>query len=218
MFTVDKTAVRSFGGGRIKTTGFHAFTITKAYERDSLSSASKALHLDVVTDSGESGQIDLWYQGKDGTSNDKNGNPLSALVSINDLMVVSELDNLKAKPAMVDIYDFELKKDVKTKKIAYADLVGKHIGGVFQMVRDGKRAQVNGEWKASTTEFIDRAEFKCFTSDTGQSAKEFLDGAKPVSIAKYVEAMGKFQPSTPEPELQLKPASVNADFSDDIPW
>ena len=234
MFKKDVTQVRSFGGGRIRQTGFHAFTITKAYDRDSQSTLSKALHLDVVTDNGESGQIDLWFLGKDGTGLDKNGKPLSALSSINDLMVLTELDNLNAKAAMVDIYDYDVRADVKVKKMAYMDLVGKHIGGVFQMVQEGKRTQVGGEWTTSNTDFVQRPEFKCFTSDTGQSAKEFLDGAEPVSIEKYVAGLDPIkgiapgdaaiikqaqnQPNAPQPDVpgfvKAAPSGFDDDFED----
>ena len=206
-FKKDITQVRSFESGKIKETGWYAFTILKAYDRDSQSSLSKAIHFDVVTDSGQSSAFDLWYQGKDGTGLDKNGKSLSALSTINDLIVICEIDNLTPKPAMVDIYDFDLRADVKQKKMSYHDLVGRHVGGVFQMVSEGKRSQLDGVWKTSSSEFVQKPEFKCFTDDEGRSSKEFLDCVEPKSIEKYVSGLDQVRGIAPGDDHIIKQAS-----------
>jgi hypothetical protein len=230
-FKKDTSAVRDFSGGAIKETDFYAGTITKAYDRDSLSSDAKAIHLDFVADNGQSAQIDLWHTAASGLQTDKNGKSLPAMRSINDLMVILDIDDLKSKPGMVDIYDYDLREDVKTKKMVYTDLIGRHIGAVFQMVQEGKRSQVNGEWTTSTTEFKNRPEFKMFCTDEGLSAREFLDGSEPVVIQKYLDNLepikGDYLPSPIDahiikqaynkPNAPIAPIPYDS-FDDDIPF
>jgi len=225
-FKKDTTTVRDFAAGAIKSTGFYAGTITKAYDRNSLSSDAKAIHIDFVADNGQSGQIDLWHTAGTGLQTDKNGKPLPAIRSINDLLVIVDVDDLKSKPGMVDIFDYDLREDVKTKKMIYPELVGRHIGAVFQMVSEGKRSQVNGEWKTSTTEFKNRAEFKQFATDDGLSAREFLDGSEPVAIQKYVDSLESvkgedahiIKQASNQPNTPSGAAPAEDDYEDDIPF
>jgi hypothetical protein len=189
-FTKDTSKVRAFSAGAIKETNMYPGTITKAYERKSLSSEAVAIHLDFVADTGQYASIDLWHTSGKGVSVDKNGRDLPALSSINDLMVLLELDNLDAKPGMVKIYDFDLRQDVDTKKRIYPDLVGQSIGAVFQMVETVKQVNQGGVWGDSPTgEKICRPEFLQFCSPDGHSAAEFMNGKEPVAIERYLDGL-----------------------------
>ena len=230
-FIQDTAAVRSsFSGGKITTTGFYPITITKAYEHPAQSpSMSVSIQFDAITDSGQPVQFKVCHVGRDGVTKNEVG-----CGQINDLMVLLGIKTLSHKPAMVDIYDFDLRTDVKQKKLSYADLVGQHVGAIFQMVREGKRFKEDGEWKTSTVDFVNKPEFKGFASDTGQTAKEFLDGAAPTSIEKYVASLDPVKGVAPGDSHIIKQASnqPNApvgdtvgftqsavdDFDDDIPF
>jgi hypothetical protein len=230
-FKVDKSKVKSFSAGAIKETGFYPCTITKAYERPSQSSEAKAIHIDVVADTGQYGSIDLWYISGTGMAVDKNGRDLPAIGQINDLMVLLELDSLDAKNGMVKIYDWDLRQDVDTKKRIYPDLVGQSIGAVFQMAESVKQVNTDGTWGDSPLgEKVCRPEFLQFCSPDGHSAAEFMNGQEPVAIDRYLSGLDAVRNRAEDKHI-IKQASnaqnapVNDaiktdfdDFDDDIPF
>ena len=182
-FKKDATKVRSLSGGKITTTGFYPITIMKAYDHDGKDGPSKSVHIGYVTDCGKSGDIYICYQNKKGEPQESGVNRITG-----ELMVLAELDDLKATAKMVPVYDFDIRQDVPTKKRVFTELEGKHIGAVFQMKEEKKQTLIDGTWKNSGETRI-TPNFICFTSDTGQSAKEFIDGAEPESIEKYVAGL-----------------------------
>ncbi|MFA6060805.1 MAG: hypothetical protein WC756_21590 [Taibaiella sp.] len=191
-FTKDTSKVRAFSAGPIKETNMYPCTIIKAYDRASQTQGSeaKSIHLDIVADTGQYGSIDLWYQSAKGLSVDKNGRDLPALSSINDLMVLLELDSLDAKPGMVKIYDFDIRQDVDTKKRIYPDLIGQSIGAVFQMVETLKQVNQGGVWGDDPAGAkVCRPEFLQFCSPDGHSASEFMNGQDPVAIERYLAGL-----------------------------
>jgi len=230
-FKKDTTKVRSFGGGKITQTGFYPITIMKAYDHDGKDGPSKSLHIGYVTDCGKSGDFYICYQNKKGEPQESGVNRISG-----ELMVLAELDDLKATAKMVPVYDFDIRQDVPTKKRVFTELEGKHIGAVFQMKEESAQELVDGKWVTSGKTRI-TPNFLCFTSDTGQSAKEILDGAESGSIEKYVAGLDPIkymidshimqqannQPNTP----QVEPLSghaphpdkyVASDYEDDVPF
>lgn len=233
MFSQDKTAVRAFSGGRITETGFYPITITKAFDHDGAGedNMSKSVHIGYVTDCGKSGDIYICYQNRQGEPMDSGTKRITG-----ELMILTEVETLNAKQKMVPIYNFDLKTDVPTKKKVFEDLVGKHIGAVFQMKEEIKQTLVDGTWKDSKeTRLVPN--FICFASDTGQSAKEFMDDADAESIEKYVTGLAPIkymvatqdahimQQATNQPTAPVKDAfatteiaSTFDDFEDDIPF
>ena len=228
-FKRDNSKVKSFSTGAIKHTGMYLCTITKAFDRDSTSSEAKAIHFDLVSDTGQYASIDLWHTSGKGVQVDKNGRDLPAIQSINDLMVLLDLDDLQAKRGFVHLYDYELKQEVEVKKMIYSDLINQSIGCVFQMVESTKQANINGTWQDSPSgERICRPEFLVFCdAQTHASAAEFLATEEnPVAIEKYIAglepiknsqlALGNHMQNAPVKD----PVKTNdaADWGGDIPF
>jgi len=211
-FKRDNSKVRTFSAGAIKETGFYPGTITKVYDRDSASSDAKAIHIDFVTDSGQYAVIDLWHTAGTGLTTDKNGRDLPAIQTINDLMVLLDIDELTAKRGLVHIYDFDLKQETEVKKMVYPDLINQSIGCVFQMVESDKQMFDSDEksWgsafkkgddgkaildkygkKILTGERVCRPEFLQFCdAETMESAAEFLKNEEnPIAIEKYIAGL-----------------------------
>jgi hypothetical protein len=188
-FTRDNSKVKIFSAGAIKATGFYPCTITKAFDRDSQSSDAKALHLDLVTDSGQYASIDLWHTSGKGVQVDKNGRDLPAIQSINDLMVLLDLTDLQAKRGLVHLYDFDLRQETEVKKMVYPELINQSIGCVFQMVESYKQVNIGGVWQDSQ-ERVCRPEFLTFCdAETQASAAEFLKEIESVAIDKYIAGL-----------------------------
>jgi len=225
-FKKDTTKVRSFGGGKITQTGFYPITIMKAYDHDGKDGPSKSLQIGYVTDCGKSGNFYICYQNKKGEPQESGVNRISG-----ELMVLAELDDLKATAKMVPVYDFDIRQDVPTKKRVFTELEGKHIGAVFQMKEEPAQELIDGKWVTSNKTRI-TPNFLCFTSDMGQSAKEFMDDVDPVSIYKYVDGLDPIkymidsqqannQPNAPQAEPLPHPDKYVAaadDFDSDIPF
>lgn len=184
-FKKDTSKVRSFSGGPIKETGFCALTINKAYDEKSKEALSEYIVLDCSTDAGQYATVRLTHIKKDGQPNDM------GIEQINDLMVLLDLDELKAVPGRVMLRDWDLKQDIEKKKMVYKELIGKTIGSVWQM-----RESI----KFGTTDVKQvRAEFLCFCdAETMASTSEFVMQSEPVSIQKYIDSLDavKYLPST----------------------
>jgi hypothetical protein len=230
-FKKDNTKVKqaSFGSGPITRTDFYSCTITKAYDKKSQvpGSESAAIHFDVTTDKGQYASFDLWWRGKNGLSEDKNGKDLPALQSINDLQVLLELEELTSKPGRVAIYDFDLRQDVETKKMVYPDLVGRQIGIIFEIKEQPKNVLKNGEWVASgETKLV--AEFRqFFDADTKESAGELISHGEPVACDRFMSYLledehivkqASNQPSAPTTDLNTSKVGLVDNFDSDIPF
>lgn len=224
-FKKDTTQVSGFTPGRIKKTGWHPLTINKAYEHDGKDGPSKSLFIDYVTDTGQTGQFYICYQTKQGVNTTAEGKPLSGLRDINDLMILCDLDTLDKKPGMVDIYDRNLKQDVKQKKLVYAALIGRHVGAIFKM--KDEPAWDADNFCQSSTEFVKRPAFVRFCSDTGQSVAEYLGKEEPKSIEGYINSLledehiikqTSNQPNAPTAAalFALKAAAIDEDY--DMPF
>lgn len=209
-FTQDTSKLRTFSPGAIKQTGFYPCTITKAYENQSASSLSQSIRFEVVADTGQIGRFDLWVIGKDGGSTDKNGNPLSALTDVNDLMVLLNIKDLQSKPGKVSIYDFDLKQDVEQRKMVFAGLIDQSIGIIFEM-RDNT-------YNGKTTQ---RAEFAgFFDAETKQSAYEYVNNEDAVACDNrlklllednHINKQANSQPNAPQNSAPVDPYNIDDD-------
>ena len=114
-----------------------------------------------------------------------------------------------------------------TKKRVFEELEGKHIGAVFQMKEEPAQELIDGKWVTSNKTRI-TPNFLCFASDTGQSAKEFMDGVDHVSIYKYVDGLDPIKymidsqqannkPNAPQVD-PLPSASAIDDYDTDVPF
>jgi len=176
-FIKDTSKVRSFSLGGIKETGAYTCTITKAYIKKSQSSASESMHLDVVTDKGQYASIDLWCINRDGVADAKS----VAMSQINDLQVLLEIEEIEPKKGKVKIWDWELKEEVEQIKMIFPDLLNREIGCLFEVVT---------EPHYKTGEPTQKAEFRQFyDSESMASAGEFLSGAEPESVERYLNIL-----------------------------
>jgi hypothetical protein len=130
---------------------------------------------------------------------------------------------LESKKGVVMLYDYDLKKDVGTKKMIYSDLINAEIGIVFDVKEQPKNKLVNGSWVPSgETKLV--AELKLFAdSDTKHTAAEYLDNSKPVAVDRYVnllledkhiEKQANNQPTAPVKDA----INLDGDYDDDIPF
>jgi len=223
-FKKDTSKVRSFSGGPIKETGFYALTINKAYDDKSKEALSEYIVLDCSTEAGQYATVRLTHIKKDGNPNDM------GIEQINDMMVLLDLDELKAVPGRLMLRDWNIKQDVEQKKMVYKELIGKTIGSVWQMRESIKFGTVSEKQV--------RAEFLCFCdAETMASTSEFVMEAEPVSIQKYINTLDavKYLPSTldahtikqaqnqpnapvQDPVKMDSKADEFDDFDDDIPF
>jgi hypothetical protein len=145
---------------------------------------------------------------------DKNGKELSAFTSVNDLMILLDIDELTSKPGKVKIYDFDLKQDVDQRKMVFSELLNQQIGIIFEM-RDNT-------WNGKTTS---RPEFAGFyDAETRQSSAEKLGESEAVAWQRNLDYLtgdahiikqAVNQPSSPQNSAPLDPT---AGFNDDIPF
>jgi len=221
-FKKDTSKVRSFSAGPITHNGFYQVTIQKAYIRKGTQpgAQSEAIQIDGVTEAGQYCSISLWYQARNGMSTDKNGKDLPALQSINDLQVLLDIDELKAIPGKVMLYDYELKQDVETKKMVFKELIGATIGALFEMRYDDYKSEKQGQ-DVYSPEFLQFAD-----AETMASAAEFLSGDEPVAIQRYLDRINSAEDKHIIKQATNKPnAPVNDpipakydEFDDDIPF
>jgi len=208
-FVKDTSKVRSFSAGGIKETGAYNCTITKAYVRKSQSSESEAMHLDLVTDKGQYAQIDMWYLNKDGMSDPKS----IAMSQINDLQVLLEIDELESKKGKVKIWDWDLKEETDQVRMIFTDLLNREIGCLFEVVTEPHYKTGAPTQRAELRQFYD--------SETMASAGEFLSGAEPESVERYLNLLLEnkhiIKQATNQPNAPVKDAvRMSDDFDDDL--
>jgi len=214
---------------KLTKTGAYTGHFVKAYEKNSKSSQSKALHLEFVADSGETATIDLWHTGRNGDNLDKNGNELNGYVQVMELMTVLGLNDLRAKQAPVDIWDWDLKQNVSTVVKAYLQLIEKQVGVVFQAVKNAKQVNVDGVWQtAYPLQYFDNVEqIKFFNAETRQTAYETEHDIDASEIDKIVDRLPdvKWPKEAQEEDKQIEMKAVNqrptdtyGEFDDDIPF
>jgi len=221
-FKKDETKVRSFSAGPITHNGFYQVTIQKAYVRKGTQSGaqSEAIQIDGVTESGQYCSIGLWYQAKNGMQTDKNGKDLPALQQINDLQVLLDIDELKAVPGKVMIYDYELRQDVETKKMIFKELIGATIGALFEMRFDDYKSNKQGK-EVFSPEFLQFGD-----AETMASAAEYLSGDEPVAIQRYLDRLNceedrhivKQSSNQPNVPVSEPLPQKYDDFDDSIPF
>ena len=227
-FIRDKTAVRSFSAGFINTTGWYPLTILMAWDHTGTKKGpSKSVYIKYVTDSGQTGDFYIYYQTNMGGSTNADGKPLSGLKDINDLQIICDIETLNFKPSMVDVWDKDVKAELKLKKNVYADLVGRHVGVIFAMQKEKAWDKEHG--CQSETETVMKPNFKGFCSDTGQSPREFLNNEEASSIDAFIKhllenesimRLAENQPNKPvQNAFKMQPAmsyNDNGDFDNDF--
>lgn len=168
----DNVKKESFGGGRISETGKYIGRFTQAYELISEKTGSKALHLDFISDSGESCSIDIWHWSA------KSQSSMSfSLEFIDSLMACMGLTEIPEKVGQYEKYNFDLQANETVRGTVYPALLGGKIGVVFQMQEYEKKDGSVGQNAVAV---------KFFNAKTGQSGKETLLGEDAIQIDEYM--------------------------------
>ena len=219
-FKKDTTKVRSFSAGPITHNGVYQFTINKAYIRKGTQpgAQSEAIQLDGVTEAGEYASISLWYKARNGLRVSATGKELIAIGQINELQVLLDIDELKAKNGYVKLYDRELSQEVDIEKAIFPALIGATVGALFAMEYDAYKSE-------KQQKDIYSPEFKQFCdAETLASASEFLNGEEPVAIQRYLDKLNQaedkhiIKQAASQPNAPVNDAVSLDDWSDDIPF
>ena len=187
-FTKNEASIRTtYNAGSIKNTGYHKGLFTKAYLRKSKSSDAEAIHLDFLSDKGQSGQIDIWYQRANGETMERGES------AIQGLMAILEIDDLKEKKNdLVEQYNWDTRQVEQVRMTTYPQLLNKQIGTVWQVEEYLKQAkQDDGTYaNAIPLEIKERAVFITFCDpETDQTAIEKLDDTPATDIDKMLDRM-----------------------------
>jgi FtsZ-binding cell division protein ZapB len=226
-FTRDEKSIRSntFSGGSIKTTGLHKGFITKAYVRNSKSSEAIALHLDFLSEKGESGQIDLWHT-------KANGEPMErSVATIQGLMSLLDINDLREKNNdLIEQWNKTTKQIEQVRMTSYPQLLNQPIGTIWQVEEYIKQVEESdGVWiNSNPIELKERAVFIAFCDpESKQTAIELLDDAEAQDIDKMLKRMDPVK-RVNLPKAQLQQAKDTAstkkandpdfDFNDSIPF
>jgi len=138
-----------------------------------------------VTSGTAKGQLN-YYVGKDGKKHYLPGYNIANGIAL--LATGKELADLEPEEKIVEIYNYELKKNAPTKKLVYMDLIGKSLVlGVFK-VKEFKRVKDD-----ATGSYVDSDEIKelneinkVFSID-GKTTTEYKAGSTGEFINKWIE-------------------------------
>lgn len=196
----DVTApVDTIGGGSVLETGVYPFAIDMAYLDSSKGGAynlnltfksadGKTLRQQVYVTSGtDKGQLTYYIDKNDGSKKYLPGFNIANALAV--LTTGKEFGDLSPEDKMVNIRNFELKKDVPTSKPVYTDLIGQTVLlGVTKQIVPKNVKQADGSYVAGTETRTENEIAHVFHADSGQTLNEFLAGGEAEFIAKWVEA------------------------------
>ncbi len=130
------------GGGGVLDTGLYDFTIEKIYGSVSAGGA-KAINLELKSDKGQSLRQTIYVSNKQGGNTyEKNGikNYLPGFLLATNLCLLTvkkELHQVVFEDRVLNLYDFDAKKELPTKVKAAVELIGQKItAGVIKEIVD----------------------------------------------------------------------------------
>lgn len=193
-----KGPVDAVGGGFLVESGVYTAVVDMAY-LDMSKGGAYSLNLTLKTEDGKTireqlymtggttkGQLN-YYLDKDGKKQYLPGFNIANAVAV--LTLGKEIGDLEPEDKMVNIRNFELKKDVPTSKPVYTDLIGQQVAvGMVKQIVAKNVQQADGSYKPGTETRTENVIDAVFSATTGQTLNEFRDGIDPVFIAKWSEA------------------------------
>lgn len=190
--------VDSVGGGFQVESGVYTAVIDMAY-LDQSKGGAYSLNLTFKTSDGKTIREQLWMTGgtdkgqlnyyldKDGKKQYLPGFNIANAVAV--LTVGKEIGDLEPEDKMVNIRNFELKKDVPTSKPVYTDLIGQQVAlGVIKQIVAKNVKQADGTYAAGTETRTENTIDAVFSATTGQTLNERRDDVDPVFAQKWAEA------------------------------
>ena len=193
-----KGPVDSVGGGFNIESGVYSAVVDMAY-LDMSKGGAYSLNLTLKTEDGKTLREQLWMTGgtekgqlnyyldKDGKKQYLPGFNIANAIAV--LSVGKEIGDLEPEDKMVNIRNFELKKDVPTSKPVYTDLIGQQIAvGIIKQIVAKNVKQADGSYVAGTETRTENIIDAVFSAITGQTLNEFRDGIDPVFAQKWAEA------------------------------
>lgn len=195
----------SKGSNRISRSGLYPGTLTAAWGGTNKNN-NEFVGFVFKGDGGEQLQQDLY-------TFDATGQPLRGFGVVQALMTCVRVRTLKATRGQVTRYDFELRDEVTIMDDIYADLMGKRVGLIVQMVED--------EYQGKVTQKPDVRGWYCL--DTRMVAAEILNKATEArtldGIRSWLEANPVYRKKPRAPASQPARAAASAGFDDDsIPF
>lgn len=182
-FTVDKQAASEerFFGGRISENGLKNGILIRVYKKVSDTALSEAIHFDFISDLGEDGSWDIYYQCKDGSNNDIGISQIQGII-----LPLLGVDQPREKQNdIIQVYDYALKATIDKKVTSYPQLMNKRIGVVWQNeVFKSDRLMKNGSFYG--TQFVPK---KFCDAETRQTADEKIKGLPATLIDKYLKTL-----------------------------
>ena len=188
----------SVGGGFLLESGIHTAVIDMAY-LDMSKGGAYSLNLTFKTEDGKTLREQLWMTGgtdkgqlnyyldKDGKKQYLPGFNIANAIAV--LTVGKEIGDLEPEDKMVNIRNFELKKDVPTAKPVYTDLIGQQVAlGVIKQIVAKNVKQADGSYAPGAETRTENVIDAVFSVTTAQTLNEHRDGIDPVFAEKWSEA------------------------------
>jgi hypothetical protein len=176
----------SMGGGSfLKDTNIYAGTIKMAYAKNSASSDSVAMAIQIDID-GQEYREDLWVVNKKGENFYVDGkdptkkHPLMGFTHANDICLMTtdmELAELSTEEKTISLYDFDARKDMPTKADVFTDLIGKEIKvAIVRQIVDKNTKQDDGRYVPSGETREENSIEKVFHAPTNMTVVEARQG------------------------------------------
>lgn len=187
----------SLGGGFILETGVYDFAVDTAY-LDQSKGGALSLNLVFKNADGKTYKETLWMTSgtEKGQLNyylDKNSEKqyLPGFVTANDLCLLTlgkDIADLETEEKVLNIYNYDLKKDAPTKKQVVMDLLGQEVKlGIQKSTIDKTAKDASGKY-VPTGETRDQNEIvKVFKAETGQTVTEIEAGADGEFITAWID-------------------------------
>lgn len=183
----------SLGGGGAIDSDVYDGTIKLAYAGASQGGARfLAVHIDI---NGRDYRETLYVTNKEGKNyweRDGKKNPLPGFTTANDLALMSTgvgLADQDIEEKVVNLYDFDLKKEIPTKVQALVSMMGKPITvAVFKQIEDkNKKNETTGAYEATGETREVNVIDKVFHTASGKTVSEFVGKVEAEFKGKWVE-------------------------------
>jgi len=138
-----------------------------------------------ITSGKDKGQL-TYFINKDNEKQDLPGFAIANAVSI--LITGKELGDLTPEEKTINVYNFDLKKDVPTNKQVYVDLIGKQVDVAIQKQIVNKTSKAPDGTYKPTGETKEKNEIvSVFNTETKQNVYEYKNGLPAEFYSKWLE-------------------------------
>jgi len=195
---VKPQSIEHVGGGRVWESGVYDAVVKMVYLDQAKSEAvsfnvlltdpdGKELKEALYIKSGKAKGNKTFYTGQDGVDR-----PLPGYSVANSLCIAVTGESLAKNMATVEkktvnIYNYDLKKDVPTERPVLMNLIGKPVKVAVSQITEDKNKKNNAGQYVPTGETRSKNECKFFGNAAGQTAEEILSGDDPVMFDKWAE-------------------------------